>query len=274
MVNLKANNQRLSAIIPKIMDVVHANYILDSGLQDSFATANLTNMSVSEALSAIGRVSTRPFTYQVFNGVYRFSLVNGQNLNSQKVTLQVQSSSLGTVIHSMMDGVHANYIIDPEIENARESSVTINLLGVSFPVALDSLLKASSLPIGVRQEKTGQPESTLYHFMLKAKADELEAKASGKIKYLDASLAAGGDLGDKLVSTNLQDVFLSHAIKQILDSVHVRYEIDEGVIDSVISVNLTEVTLKKALNAIMKTSGQSMHYHFENDVLRFLPGKK
>ena len=57
------------------------------------------------------------------------------------------------------------------------------------------------------------PGLPLYHFMGKAKADELEGKASGRIKYTDSSLQPGGELADRRVSQDFNNLLFSHALK-------------------------------------------------------------
>lgn len=268
-VTLSGENQRVSTLITRIMAVSHANYTLDTGLAESYATVRLTNVSVTNALDALAKSCSRPFTYQVQNGVYHFALTGGTNLDAQRITLQVQSTSLAGTIASLMKMAHGNYAIDSEIETSRTALVTLSLTDVPFTVALDSLIKASSLPIAFRIENGGVNGSSVYHFMLRSKAEEIENKASGKIKYDNASLQRGGELADKRVNQDFSDTYLSHALKAVLDRVPVRYEIDASIEDTVLSQHFEDVPLPNALALLIKASGQPIIYQFENDVLRF-----
>ena len=265
--SVKGDNSRVSTLIADLMTKAHANYTLDSGLEESYATIRLNKVSLQTALVALTKASSRPFTYQIDRGVYHFSGTGGTSLDSFRVTLQTQNSDLPSVIASLMDTVHASYTLDSEIKRAR--TVTLNLTNVSFSVALDSLIKTSRLPIACIKETGSKTGLDLYHFMLKSKADEIEAKAAGKIKFTDASLQKGGELADKKVTLEFRDAYLSHALKTMLDKFPIRFEIDASVEDATFNLNLENISLPDALKAIVKASGQPLTYYFEKDVLHF-----
>ena len=267
--SMKGDNSRVSTLIADLMTKAHANYTLDSGLEESYATIRLNKVSLQTALAALTKASSRPFTYQINSGVYNFSMTGATSLDSFRVTLQTQNSDLPSVISSLMDTVHASYALDSEIKRARTVTVTLNLTNVSFSVALDSLIKTSRLPIACVKEIGSKTGLDLYHFMLKSKADEIQAKAEGRVKYTDASLQKGGDLADKKVTLEFRDVYLSHALKIMLDKYPIRFEIDASVEDATFNLNLDNISLPDALKAIIKASGQPIVYSFEKDVMHF-----
>ena len=252
------------------MAAIHANYTIDPALSESFATVKLTAVTVPVALDSLSKASTRPFSYVMEDGVYRFTLREGFSLDNQRVTVQAQNASLSNVIHSLMSDVHANYAVDQDIESSRTASITINLTLVTFPIALDSLIKASSTPIACRIEFGSRPGVPLYHFMAKAKADELDGKANGRLKYTDASLLPGGELVARSVSQDFVLAPLSHALKAIMDAIPARYEIDASVEDTPITLHLQEVAFPTALSNLVKATAQPLVYHFENGVLRIM----
>jgi hypothetical protein len=269
-ITLSGSNQSVTSFLTRIMATVHANYTMDPALQESYATVNLTRVTVAVALDALAKASTRPFRYVQENGVYHFTLRDGFSIDNMRVNVQAQNAGLANVIHSLMNEVHANYAVDQDIEGSRTASITINLTQVPFLVALDSLIKASSMPIACRIETGGKPGLPLYHFMMKAKADELEGKASGRIRYTDASLQPGGELTDKHLSQDFSGVFFSHALKTLLDSVPARFEIDASVEDTPITLHLQDVAFPTALGLLVKASGQTLTTHFDNGILRII----
>lgn len=267
-VSLKATNSRVSSLIDTIMTRAKLNYTLDTGLSDSYVTINLNNVPLRTALDSIAKVATRPFGYTNENGVYHFVLKEGMNLAAQRVTLQVQNSNLENVLVNLMKSAHASYILAPEIVKDKTATVTLNLADVPFHTALDSVIKASRLAIGYRIEK-GSKSEPIYHVMLRSKLDEIEDLNAGRIKYTEASLKKGGNLSEVMITIDFADVYLTHALKKLMDKVSVRYEIDATVDDSVITGRIENVPLPKALEMMVKMSGQPLVYSFERDVLRF-----
>src|SRR5689334_489351 len=149
-ISVSGDNQRVTELIHQIMASAHSNYTIDSGLADSYATVRLKNVTVMAALAALAKTCTRPFTFRLENGIYHFALTGASNLDWQRITADIQNTSLSGAIASMMKQAHADYILDRDIPPT--ALVTMNLTNVAFPVALDSLVQASTLPIAYRIE--------------------------------------------------------------------------------------------------------------------------
>jgi len=182
--------------------------------------------------------------------------------------VDVQNLSLPAAISAFMKQAHGDYILDRDLGSGSTSLVTMNLTSVPFPAALESLIQASSVPISYRIE-SGATGAQVYHFMSKAKADHRDDILSGKIKFTDESLQNGGSLAEKNVSLDVDNVYLSHALKVLMDRFPIRYEIDRSVEDGPITSHMENIPLSNALTILIKASGQSIEYHFQNDVLRF-----
>jgi type II secretory pathway component HofQ len=274
-VTIRGANQRVSTLLQQIMAPLHANYTIDAGLSESYATVQLKDVPLASALEALSRTCTRPFTYRQENGIYHFALTGGTNLDGQRITLDVQNTSLPGAISAFMKQAHGDYILDREIGTSLTALVTMNLTSVPFPAALDSLVQASSMPITYRIESSASG-AQVYHFMSRARAEREDNLASGKIRFTDESLEKDSALTEKRVSVTFESVYLSHALKTILDKIPIRYEIDASVDDTAISLRLEDIPLPTALKLVVKATGQPLVYHFDNDVLRFsrLPGRR
>jgi hypothetical protein len=268
LVSVGGDNQKVSELLQQVMAVAHANYTIDAGLTDSYCTIRLRNVSVAAALDALSRSATRPFTYQMLNGIYRFALTGATNLDRQRITLDIQNTSLPGAISAFMKQAHGDYILDRDIGGPTAALVTMSLNSVPFPAALDSLVQASSVPITYRIESSASG-AQVYHFMSRARAERKDDLASGKIKYTDESLENDPALAERRVSTDFENVYLSHALKTILDGIPIRYEIDASVADGIVTQRLENIPLPNALKLLVKATGQPIVYHFQNDVLRF-----
>jgi hypothetical protein len=268
LVSVGGDNVKVSGLIQQVMAAAHANYTLDAGLVDSYCTVRLKNVTVPAALEALAQSCTRPFTYAKESGIYHFVLTGASNIEKQRITVDVQNVSLPAAISAFMKQAHGDYILDRDLNSGATSLVTMNLTAVPFPAALESLIQASSVPISFRVE-SGATGAQVYHFMSKTKADRRDDLLSGKIRFTDESLQNGGALAEKKVSLDVDNVYLSHAIKVLMDRFPIRYEIDRSVDDNVVTSHLENVPFSNALALLVKASGQSLEYHFQNDVLRF-----
>ena len=271
--SVNVENGRVSPALAELLDRAKVNYTLNPALQECYLTLHLKNVSLSKALSLMAKASAPPFTYLIEKGVYRFAVAGNQSLETTKVTLQTQNSDLPGVIASLMQKVHANYLIDPEIKRTMNVTLTLNLKKVPFSVALETITNTSELPIVCMKEAQGKTGALLYHFMLKSKAEEIEGKRSGKFKYDNTSLARGGELYDKVVTLDIKDLPLTQAIKAILSSVSIQSEIDESIQDKKITLHLENIALPEALRLVTKSSGQAVAFNFEKDVLHFVRKK-
>lgn len=72
-----------------------------------------------------------------------------KNLADKRVTLKVEEVSLTAAIKMLMKSVGADFMIDPAL---RDAYVTANLTNIRLGVALDTLMKVSSIPAEYRVE--------------------------------------------------------------------------------------------------------------------------
>ena len=271
--SVNITNGRVSPVLAELLDRAKVNYTLNPSLQECYLTLHFKNVSLSKALSSMAKASAPPFTYQIEKGVYRFAVAGNQSIETTKVTLQTQNSDLPGVIASLMQKVHANYLIDPEIKRAMNVTLTLNLKKAPFSVALETIINTSELPIACMKEVQGKAGALLYHFMLKSKAEEIEGKKSGKFKYDNTSLAKGGELYDKAIDIDIKDLPLTQAIRSILSSISIQSEFDESIQDKKITLHLENIALPEALKLVSKSSGQVITFYFEKGVLHFVRKK-
>jgi hypothetical protein len=75
-----------------------------------------------------------------------------QKLADKKVTLRVEETSLSAALKVLMKSAGADFSVDPALKEAR---VTVSLTNVRLQVALDTLMKVSTLPASYRVSESG-----------------------------------------------------------------------------------------------------------------------
>jgi hypothetical protein len=131
-----------------------------------------------------------------------------QDLNNKKVTLNLENADIRYGLKLLFQAVGANYSIDQNVQGA----VSVSLTNVSFRVALDSLLRAASMPLTYRQENgvyTISPKRE--ESLVVDLGDEIVPKTSGpkpvyklRLNFIDAidlANAFGGGVIESRFST-------------------------------------------------------------------------
>ena len=83
------------------------------------------------------------------------------------------------------------------------------------------------------------------------------------------SASSATSLADKRVTMDLDDIALTTAIRQLMNSVHASYTLDNALAAARVTAHLTDVRLNTALDMLMRVSSVPAEYQVEQGVYVF-----
>ena len=188
--------------------------------------------------------------------VAKASVQNAQKLSIVLPHIAFKRMSLESAVGSLLDHTKISYTLDGRLQTAMIHPLTLN--NVSYDVALQSLLKASS------KAARGHNEHGVYRIEALRTVDWEVKRDTGTASVIPVK----GEKSNPLVSLTVTDASLYTALKLVFTAAKINYALQDDFDFQQIPVtaNLHRIPLRNALDALLRAAATplSLTYRLED----------